>query len=610
MKILVNNQPAVLKKGSSFDYVSENRLFSGSDGYTLSITFPLKDCPENLAIFGHINRADVTAGNVAFDCEIRHKRFVKYGCITLTNITDREVKAQFLDGRSVQNFNETFDDIYINELTLGYPSTRKAAAITPANAWSPSSPPVAVALPWVIQDSASIINKVNYSDGTYSWACVDICWQPYLIYLTKKICQAIGYSCDLSAWENNQRMKYLLVCNAIPGEWEIYDFARALPHWTVEEYFEKLELLLGCEFDFDHKARTINFGFSTEILQAIEPVAISTVIDTFESEVLTDDPDCTYVEARNIGYKESDNSVWKYYDCNWFVRDWSGSRVEYDTLTELLNENNSLKTWVASSSGTVRPGGTSVVNNRNALLYARDVDTYFVVRTVEHSLYSTNPTSGTNVYSYTCVLQPVNNFGARIVDEENDDEIDEIEFVPVPIDYTEAQYGMAMYLPLSDYSEDNNDTSSYGSTLQENSDRWRNTATVNSLNNGKKEKKNEYYDRIYLAYWHGVNASPGLLPTPYVDKYLVWEDWLGYSTFNFSLRLKGEGGVGLSEPIYSIDPTRKTTFKFLADTLPDVRALFIIRGKRYICEKLTATFTAEQGMSQLIKGVFYPVRDS
>jgi len=54
--------------------------------------------------------------------------------------------------------------------------------------------------------------------------------------------------------------------------------------------------------------------------------------------------------------------------------------------------------------------------------------------------------------------------------------------------------------------------------------------------------------------------------------------------------------------------TRKTTFKFLSDTVPDVRALFLIRGKRYLCEKLTATFT-ENGMSQLIKGIFWPIAD-
>ena len=50
----------------------------------------------------------------------------------------------------------------------------------------------------------------------------------------------------------------------------------------------------------------------------------------------------------------------------------------------------------------------------------------------------------------------------------------------------------------------------------------------------------------------------------------------------------------------------KTTFKFIADNIPDVRSVFLIRGKRYVCEKMTATFT-ENGMSQLIKGVFYPI---
>ena len=58
--------------------------------------------------------------------------------------------------------------------------------------------------------------------------------------------------------------------------------------------------------------------------------------------------------------------------------------------------------------------------------------------------------------------------------------------------------------------------------------------------------------------------------------------------------------------IHNIEPKMKTTFKFLADNIPDVRSVFLIRGKRYICEKITATFT-ENGMSQLLKGVFYPI---
>lgn len=84
MEIRINGKRAMLKKGTSFEYVAENRLFSGSDGYTLSITFPLRHCRENLDIFGHINRMDVIAGKVIFDCEIRDRNFYKFGSITIT----------------------------------------------------------------------------------------------------------------------------------------------------------------------------------------------------------------------------------------------------------------------------------------------------------------------------------------------------------------------------------------------------------------------------------------------------------------------------------------------------------------------------------------------
>ena len=89
---------------------------------------------------------------------------------------------------------------------------------------------------------------------------------------------------------------------------------------------------------------------------------------------------------------------------------------------------------------------------------------------------------------------------------------------------------------------------------------------------------------------------------------MVRPDWSGYYHPHFSSRLNDslDQRFHIALPI---EPTKKTTFKFLANKVPDVRAPFIIRGKRYVCEKLTATFT-ENGMSQLIKGVFYPVPES
>ena len=62
MKIIVDGKEAVLKAGSSFEYISENPLFTEAEGYSLEIEFPLKDCPENILIFGalHVQGVDIS----------------------------------------------------------------------------------------------------------------------------------------------------------------------------------------------------------------------------------------------------------------------------------------------------------------------------------------------------------------------------------------------------------------------------------------------------------------------------------------------------------------------------------------------------------------------
>lgn len=57
-----------------------------------------------------------------------------------------------------------------------------------------------------------------------------------------------------------------------------------------------------------------------------------------------------------------------------------------------------------------------------------------------------------------------------------------------------------------------------------------------------------------------------------------------------------------------VNPKEKMKISFLSTTVPDVRSIFFIKGKKYLCEKITATFS-EDGMSQLLKGEFYPLLD-
>ena len=610
MQIYVDNKLAALKKGTSFEYVAENRLFSGSDGYTLTITFPLNDCPQNIAIFGHINRADVATQKVIFDCEIRDKGFYKFGSITITEISESEVKTQFLEGRSEQNFDDTFDDIYINELDLGSASGSNDS--TPSNAWNPSLNQMkCVALPWVNDYSGNIQNLADYivddatqKKGHYQWnsECRGRSWQPYLLYITKKICEVVGYSFDFSKWEDKEEYKYLLICNTLPYAWDTGGFARALPHWSVAEYFEKLELFLGGEFTIDHRARSVNFAFTSDTLASLPAVQLSNVVDEHTAEVTVEDDKCEYQEAKNLVYKECDHEMWKFYSCDWFVKAWQHNVVRYASMSELLAANRSFRTWNGSNSRG---------SNMNKLLYAEDLDAYFIIRSLSKTLVEKRDGWMPNRYSYTMELRPINLFGGRIVNDSEDADEIEIEFVPAWVDETEDKYGRLLFLSFSGYDETDSTSTSIRVDPAERKKEIDATLyqplPLQSLTAGEQTKKAEYYDRIYVGWWDGALSSDGKLPHPFVEDVEIADDWTNFRNVHFSLRINNHL-LNRRRVVHAINPKVKKTFKFIADTIPNPRAVFFIKGKKYLCEKITATFT-EQGMSQLLKGVFYPIAD-
>ena len=610
MQIYVDNKLAALKKGTSFEYVAENRLFSGSDGYTLTITFPLNDCPQNIAIFGHINRADVATQKVIFDCEIRDKGFYKFGSITITEISESEVKTQFLEGRSEQNFDDTFDDIYINELDIGSASGSNDS--TPSNAWNPSLNQMkCVALPWVNDYSGNIQNLADYivddaaqKKGHYQWnlECRGRSWQPYLLYITKKICEVVGYSFDFSKWEDKEEYKYLLICNTLPYAWDTGGFARALPHWSVAEYFEKLELFLGGEFTIDHRARSVNFAFTSDTLASLPAVQLSNVVDEHTAEVTVEDDKCEYQEVKNLVYKECDHEMWKFYSCDWFVKAWQHNVVRYASMSELLAANRSFRTWNGSNSRG---------SNMNKLLYAEDLDAYFIIRSLSKTLVEKRDGWMPNRYSYTMELRPINLFGGRIVNDSEDADEIEIEFVPAWVDETEDKYGRLLFLSFSGYDETDSTSTSIRVDPAERKKEIDATLyqplPLQSLTAGEQTKKAEYYDRIYVGWWDGALSSDGKLPHPFVEDVEIADDWTNFRNVHFSLRINNHL-LNRRRVVHAINPKVKKTFKFIADTIPNPRAVFFIKGKKYLCEKITATFT-EQGMSQLLKGVFYPIAD-
>ena len=651
MEIVINGKIAVLKRNTSFDFVSENFLFTGSDSYTLTITFPLKDCPQNVAIFGLVSRKDVDKDNIIYDCLIRDKGFAKAGAITITEINDVEVKTQFLEGRSVQNFDTSFDDIYLNNLRLGYPAERRQSMVTPANAWMQYPLCYAVALPWVNNTSGNIQNEAKFENGVWSWVGdKTLSFQPYLLYLLDRICNAVGYTYDFDEIESSE-MRYLLVCNCLPAVWSANDYAYALPHWSLTEFFEELENFLYGEFSIDHATKHIDFHFSKTVITNRAPVYIEKVVNAYTVNV-SRDKNCDYIGVKNIKYAENDNRFWPYRDCAWFIRENKDDAVVYDTLAELLTFAATLKEsgvypGEGSRSGDLYTRGYKQGSDGHKLYYAKDVDQYFIMFCYDAELVKTTTVRDQEYhwYKYYNRLEPINQFGGIEYDKDADEV--ELKIVPAWIDDTDEEHGQCLFLECGEMGslaeleeeDDGNGSSTNhvtpgggtfggsrlnpieGRTNSGNSDTRSSTTAVDetdydggalaqaktgkTIERGEQESSDEYFDRIYIGYWDGTNRNAGLLPFPFVHSLVTKNDFTRQD-YPYTLSLQR------STPYYDrgatipIDGKKKYNFSFIADTIPDVRAVFNIWGKRYLCEKITAQFT-EKGMSQMLKGVFYRI---
>ena len=652
MQIIINGKLAVLKKNTSFDYVSENCLFTGSDSYTLSIIFPLKDCPENMAIFGHIRRKDVDKDNIIYDCLIRDKGFAKAGAITITEITDVEVKTQFLEGRSVQNFDTSFDDIYLNNLRLGYPAERRQSMVTPANAWMQYPLCYAVALPWVNNTSGNIQNEAKYQNGAWSWvANRTLSFQPYLLYLLDRICNAVGYTYDFDEIESSE-MRYLLVCNCLPSVWGANDYAYALPHWTLTEFFEELENFLFGEFVIDHAAKHIDFHFSKTIIESKQKEKIENVVNAYTVSV-SRDKDCEYVGLKNIRYADNNNRYWAYRSCDWYLRENKDDAVVFNTLAELLAFAATLKEsgvypGEGSRSGDLYTRGYKQGSDGHKLYYAKDVDQYFIMFCYDAVQVRTTTIRDEEYhwYKYYNRLEPINQFGEIFYNKEAADI--ELNIVPAWIDDTDDEHGQCMFLEcgemgsLLELEEDDDGqggsnshvvpsggtfggggqlTPIEGRPSSGNSDSRSSTTTVDeadyndgalaqaktgkTIERGEQESSDEYFDRIYIGYWDGTNRNTGKQPFPFVHDLITKNDFTK-QTYPYTLSLHRHTNSFDRGATIPIDGKKKYNFSWIADSIPDVRAVFNIWGKEYLCEKITAQFT-EKGMSQMLKGVFYRI---
>lgn len=627
IQILIEGRELELPSDISFEYTVENRLFSNADGYSFDIEIPLKESAVNSDIFGMVFDPQADIDTLKYQAQLITPQLTLSGIVAIVGVSESLISIQFLEGRSVQNFEKDLDEVYVNELKIESFSV-PSASDAPVMHWgSYDAGTEAVAIPWVNDNSGVVQNNVVKSDSSWVWDSENrgLSYMPFLCVLIHRICDSIGYHCDISELENS-RFRHLLVCNALPAALGISDYTEALPHWSVSEFFENLEVILRGEFDFDNVSKYISFRFTENILGDIEPVALDQVVDEFSAEIDTMNEDKTDLDLlQNIAFKDNGSRFWKLLSCDWFIElrrknpdtgywvipgtggyavDENGHRVpvESEISHKSLVDFNTLDNFLSQFKGYEYFGYHRNDIVQHNVYYCNDCSCYFVYHSTD---YLEVPGKG---WVHHFEAFPVNEFGAYIIDPEHSDDCIEISTVPVPID--EAEFKCA-YLYFSNNAD--NDVAGDDVFLPSSSDEWDEAvAEITSIQQPRvyqsimtgESNKPEYFDRINLGFWPGYQPYHDLIGIrPITSNVVIYDYWKAMQFPEFSLRLNHEFSRGV-DAYKSIDAKRLYKFSFLADTLPSARATFYIKGKRYVCAKLTASFSAD-GMSRLVKGEFY-----
>ena len=207
------------------------------------------------------------------------------------------------------------------------------------------------------------------------------------------------------------------------------------------------------------------------------------------------------------------------------------------------------------------------------------------------------PTDGSGAYLYKSYSAfPINRFSPYNSGKDSANEI-EIEIVPAHIS---PFYLYEYYINVSKRTNNGScikDTLSFVGSLPQP------TFAANILNG--------YTD---IETWSFAQLPVAVVNTSFSAKYKTAAiDYFVASVYGVSGQAIFDSNVNfrlsrLSNIFPDIDETQKYTFEFIASDFPDVKSIFYIKGKKYLCEKITANITY-RGISELKKGSFYRIVD-
>lgn len=441
--------------------------------------------------------------------------------------------------------------------------------------------------------------------------------QPFLWVMAEKIAAATG---TLLPRENNvlftdnEFLGRIFIVNAN----NFLDCRMCLPHWTVNEWWSKLEDAFGVVVSFDLGSGAMSICKRAERWSAADMVVVDNVVDEYSVDL--DDESVKDISASNVGFSDFDGD---------------NAALLTDTQRQAARINDSFANLEELLAYGKSIGENGMRLQKDVLFYCADGRRY--------------------IFTEACGFMEVDQFRPRIVDEEKDVDLN-LDFVPAryvedkaEVYYEYSNHGTRPWcevlasikvkvLAVPDIPE----MKWYlgGRAAPERIDLEQLISNeedpeVVEKSNGRslcyialapsdgtnfeviKGTKIHYLLTDYSldSLFHPAGAlciygTANLGDEKPIDRYL--SDAMPTSPpYMVSLSLNPIEGVRTlasstvsGEGLPKIKATVRHCFRFISDRMPDPTSLFLIRNRRFVCDKIEATITAD-GLQPLLTGYFY-----
>ena len=616
---IINGHKAYPISTSSIKVTYANQYVTDDGEYTYDITFPM-NILENRVIFKNVSRLEVKKNIAKYDdCKLYcNSQLIMSGVGTILSVNEKEIKLQIVGGKSRIKFNDRMTKHYIDEIPFG---TADKPGYTVDKGWSQGfknlqkindiyrldedkSQFLGVEGKWCfvpVRDETNDmianfvgVDRTKQFIGYNAPYITNLAVQPNLMHIFRKVVEYEGYTLkrndfDCKPWN------LLYIASA----YKTRELCKALPHWSSYTFIEEFRKLFNATIVFDDILKTCSVINASEL----------TTADSIEVEPM-DEYTTDYDEDGSFSTSSTANLEYNLGN--------SANRDNYEVITKKVFDNfeivHSKELMGANKQFASTTLSWSEKQKRQTII--ENFGNFYVYMVDENDNKSWKPAG---------IWSPL------IRDSSSDDFVDlnispaaqVVENINFKSGLLEDKYYERRCL-LSIPNDKESDSKEY----DVDDDGYSYTSVQDALDDesalDNSEDEQECMNIFFILPGRVQSTDGSTTKLSWVGEKSRWPQFLtdyrineGFrlgiahfedSYFSLSLCMKSEFGTTSLGTLHAnglkIDNKNCMEVKFKSDDIPDPSKIYIIRNKRFVCEKIEME-VKDDAIEPVYTGYFY-----